>query len=48
MSVICCDVYFVVQYIYPSNPAYNCVFNPIYENIHEKQPHKVQPLSIQI
>jgi hypothetical protein len=23
---------------YPSNPAYDCVFNPLYENVNDKQP----------
>ena len=23
---------------YPSNPAYDCVFNPLYENVYDKQP----------
>jgi hypothetical protein len=23
---------------YPSNPAYDCVFNPSYENFYDKQP----------
>jgi hypothetical protein len=28
---------------YPSNPAYNCVFNPLYENVNDKQPNTIQP-----
>jgi hypothetical protein len=28
---------------YPSNPAYDCVFNPLYENVNDKQPNTIQP-----
>jgi hypothetical protein len=28
---------------YPSNPAYDCVFNPLYENVYDKQPNTIQP-----
>ena len=27
---------------YPSNHAYDCVFNPLYENVYEKQPNAIQ------
>jgi hypothetical protein len=26
---------------YPSNPAYDCVFNPLYENVYDKQPNTI-------
>jgi hypothetical protein len=29
--------------VYPSNPAYDCVFNPLYENVYDKQPNTIQP-----
>ena len=29
---------------YPSNPAYDCVFNPLYENVYDKQPNTIQPI----
>ena len=29
---------------YPSNPAYECVFNPLFENVYDKQPNTIQPL----
>ena len=28
---------------YPSNPADDCVFNPLYENVNDKQPNTIQP-----
>ena len=33
---------------YPSNPAYDCVFNPLFENVYDKQPNTIQPLKILI
>ena len=33
---------------YPSNPAYNCVFNPLYEPIFEKHPNKIPSFGIRI
>ena len=29
---------------YPSNPAYGCVFNPLYENVYDKQTTTIQLL----
>ena len=31
---------------YPSNPAHDCVVNPLYENVYDKQPNTIQPLVI--
>ena len=28
---------------YPSNPGYDCVFNPLFENVYDKQPNTIQP-----
>ena len=28
---------------YPSNPAHDCVFNPLYENVYDEQPNTIQP-----
>jgi hypothetical protein len=28
---------------YPSNPAYDCVFNPLFEIVYDKQPNTIQP-----
>ena len=33
---------------YPSNPAYDCVFNPFYEHIFEKHQNKIPPFGIRI
>ena len=33
---------------YPGNPAHDCVFKPLYENIFEKHPNKIQPFGIRI
>ena len=33
---------------YPSNPAYNCVFDPMYENIFEKHPNKIPSFGIRM
>ena len=27
---------------YPSNPSYDCVFNPLYENVYDKQSNTIQ------
>ena len=42
-----------LQYItklkaHPSNPAHDCVFNPLYEKIFEKHENKIPPLGIRI
>jgi hypothetical protein len=33
---------------YPSNPAYDCVFNPLYENVYDKLPNIIQPFGFQL
>jgi hypothetical protein len=33
---------------YPSNPAYDCVFNPLYENVYDKQPNTIQPFGLRV
>jgi hypothetical protein len=33
---------------YPSNPAYDCVFNTLYENVYDKQPNTIQPFGLHI
>ena len=42
-----------VQYVtklkaYLSNPAYDCVFNPLYENVYDKQPNTIQPFGLRV
>ena len=34
--------------VHPSNAAYNCVFNPLYENVYDKQPNTIQPFGLQL
>jgi hypothetical protein len=31
---------------YPSNPAHDCVFNPLYEYVYDKQPITIQPFGL--
>ena len=31
---------------YPSNPAYDYVLNPLYENVYDKQPNTIQPFGL--
>ena len=31
---------------YSSNPAHDCVFNPLYENAYDKQPNIIQPFGL--
>jgi hypothetical protein len=33
---------------YPSNPAYDCVFNPLCENVYDKQPNTIQPFGLRV
>ena len=33
---------------YPSNPAYDCVFNPLYQDIYQKHENKIPPFGIRI
>ena len=33
---------------YPSNPAYGCVFNPLYENVYDKQPTTIQLFGLRV
>ena len=33
---------------YPSNPAHNCVFEPLYTTDYEKHPNKIQPFGLRI
>ena len=33
---------------YPSNPAYDCVFNPLYEHVYDKQPNIIEPFGLRI
>jgi hypothetical protein len=42
-----------VQYVtklksYLSNPAYDCVFNPLYEKVYDKQPNTIQPFGLRV
>jgi hypothetical protein len=30
---------------YPSNSAYDCVFNPLYKNAYDKQPNAIHPFA---
>ena len=32
----------------PSNPAHDCVFNPLYENVYDKQPNTIQPFGLRV
>ena len=31
---------------YPSNSVYDCVFNPIYKNVYDKQPNAIHPFGV--
>ena len=33
---------------YPSYPAHDCVFNPLYENVYDKQPNTIQPFGFRV
>ena len=33
---------------YSSNPAYDCVFNPLIENVYDKQPNIIQPFELRV
>jgi hypothetical protein len=33
---------------YSSNPAYDCVFNPLIENVYDKQPNTIQPFELRV
>ena len=33
---------------YPSNHAYDCVFNPLYENGYDKQPNRIQSFGLRV
>jgi hypothetical protein len=33
---------------YSSNPVYDCVFNPLYENIYDIQPNTIQTFGIRV
>jgi len=33
---------------YPSNPAYDCVFNPLFENVYDKQLNTIQPIGLRV
>ena len=33
---------------YTSNPAYYRVFNPLYENVYDKQPNTIQPFGLRV
>ena len=33
---------------YPGNPAHDCVFKPLYQNIFEKHPNKIQTFGLRI
>ena len=35
--------YATILKAYSSNPAYECVFNPLFENVYDKQPNTIQP-----
>ena len=34
--------------VYPSNPAHDCVFNPLYEFFFDKQPNTIQPFGLRV
>jgi hypothetical protein len=31
---------------YPSNSAYDCVFNSLYKNVYDKQPNAIHPFGV--
>ena len=33
---------------YPSNPAHDCVFNPLNEHVYDKQPNTIQPFGLRV
>jgi ribonuclease HI len=33
---------------YPSNPAHECVFNPLYENVYDKPPNTIQLFGLRV
>jgi hypothetical protein len=33
---------------YPSNPSYDCVFNPFYENVYDKQSNTIQHFGLRV
>ena len=33
---------------YPSNPAHDCVFNPLYGNVYDKQSNTIQPFGLRV
>jgi hypothetical protein len=33
---------------YPSNPAYDCVFNPLHEYAYDKQPNTIQAFGLRL
>ena len=33
---------------YPSNPAHDCVFNPLYENVYDRKPNTIQPFGLRV
>ena len=33
---------------YPSNPAYDCVFNPLCKNVYDKQPNAIQLFGLRV
>ena len=33
---------------YPSNPAYDCVVNPLYEKVYDKRPNTIQPFGFRV
>jgi hypothetical protein len=33
---------------YPSNPAHDCVLNPLYANVYDKQPNTIQPFGLRV
>ena len=33
---------------YPSNPAHDCVFNPLHGNVYDKQPNTIQPFGLRV
>jgi len=46
-------IHFDVEYAtkfksYPSNPVYDCVYNPLYEHVCDKQHNTLQPSGIRV
>jgi hypothetical protein len=40
--------YIIIVKAYPSNPAYDCVFNPLHEYAYDKQPNTIQAFGLRL